>query len=457
VSGGTNERSGGPGTKTRYARCGDVDIAYQVLGDGPLDVLVHAGSTISIECVDDEPSMARFQRRLTSFGRVIRFDRRGVGLSDRGSSSAPPSHEDWVQDALAVLDAVGSNRAAIFAPFIATVEGVMLASAHAERVSHLIIVNGAARATWAPDYPAGIPQELADAASAMAGDPDAVEQGYDDLALLAPSVASSPAFRAWWNRSGNLGATPAMARWIVKGTFTFDIRDLLPRVRVPTLILHRADMDVVSVGHGRYLAEHIPGAKYAEVPGTDVLYWVGDTGAMLDEIEEFITGVRGGLGAERVLATVLFTDIVGSTYHAARLGDERWRDLLDRHDQSVRSQIERFRGREVKTVGDGFVATFESPGRAIQCALAIRDTLRAFDIDVRAGIHTGEIEARGDDVAGMAVHIGARVSAQAGPGEILVSSTVKESVVGSSIEFADRGEHELKGVPGTWRLFAVNG
>jgi len=446
-----------PGTKTRYARSGDVDIAYQVLGDGPLDILMDSGANISIECVDDEPSMARFQRRLTSFGRVIRFDRQGVGLSDRGSSLAPPSHEDWAQDALSVLDAVGSDRTAIFAPFTATVEGVMLASAHAERFSHLIIVNGAARATWAPDYPAGIPQEFADAVVAMVSDPDALEQGYDGLALLAPSVASSPAFRAWWNRSGNLGATPAMARWIVNEIVTIDVRDLLPRVRVPTLILHRADIEALSVEHGRYLAENIPGAKYVEVPGTDVLYWVGHTGAMLDEIEEFITGVRGGSGAERILATVVFTDIVGSTDRAAQLGDERWRDLLDRHDQSVRIQIERFRGREVKTVGDGFVATFDSPGRAIECALAIRDTLKAFDIEVRAGVHTGEIEVRGKDVAGMAVHIGARVSAQAGPGEILVSSTVKDSVVGSSREFSDQGEHELKGVPGTWRLFAVIG
>jgi class 3 adenylate cyclase len=446
-----------PDGKTRYARCGDVDIAYQVVGDGPLDILMYSGSTISIECVDDEPSMARFQRRLTTFSRVIRFDRRGIGLSDRGSSSAPPSHEDWAQDALAVLDAVGSERAAIFAPFIAGMEGVILASAYAERVSHLLIVNGAARATWAPDYPAGIPQALADAASTMAGDPDAVEHGYDDLGLLAPSVASSPTFRAWWNRSGNLGATPAMARWIVQGTFAIDYRHLLPRVRVPTLILHRADIEIVSAEHGRYLAEHIPGAKYVEIPGTDVLYWAGDTAAMLDEIEEFVTGVRGGRGTERVLATLVFTDIAGSTDRAAQLGDQRWRDLLDRHDQSVRSQIGRFGGREVKTVGDGFVATFDTPGRAIEFALAVRSTLHAFDLEVRAGVHTGEIEVRGDDVAGMAVHICARVSARAGPGEILVSSTVKDSVVGSSLEFTDHGEYELKGVPGSWRLFAVTG
>jgi class 3 adenylate cyclase len=237
-----------------------------------------------------------------------------------------------------------------------------------------------------------------------------------------------------------------------------DVRHLLPQIRVPTLIIHRADIAYppARVGHGRYLAEHIPEAKYVELPGADTLYWVGDTGKMLDEIEEFLTGVRGGSGAERILATVLFTDIVGSTERAAVLGDQRWRDLLDSHDEAIRRQLERFRGREVDTAGDGFFATFDSPGRAIECALAIRDSLKAFNIDVRAGVHTGEIEVRGDHVAGMTVHIGARVSSLAGTGEVLVSSTVKDLVAGSSVEFANRGEHELKGVPGTWRLFAVS-
>ena len=236
-----------------------------------------------------------------------------------------------------------------------------------------------------------------------------------------------------------------------------DVRHCLPLIHVPTLVIERRDNPHFGNGHGRYLADHIDGAKYVPLPGADLLYWVGDATAMLDEIEEFITGVRGGSGAERVLATVLFTDIVGSTDRAAQLGDGRWRDLLDRHDQSVRSQLERFRGREVKMVGDGFVASFDSPGRAIECALAIRDALRSFDIGVRAGIHTGEIEVRGDDVAGLAVHIGARVLGLAGTGEVLVSSTVKDLVAGSSVRFEDRGEHELKGVPGAWRLFAVGG
>ena len=391
------------------------------------------------------------------FARLLRFDIRGVGLSDRGSPLAPPTHDQGMSDALAVLDAVGSERAAVIAPGFGAAVGLTLAATHPERVTHLVLVNGAARATWAPDYPMGLPQSLVDPILTLTADADAVEQGHDILAVAAPSVSDDRAFRAWWDRSGNLGMTPAMARATQSALFATDVRRLLPLIQVPTLVVTRIDSPIFDVGHGRYLAEHIAGAKYVELPGPDFLYWVGDIREMLDEIEEFVTGIRGGSGAERILATVLFTDIVGSTERAAQLGDVRWRDLLDRHDQSVRAQIERFRGREVNTVGDGFVATFDSPGRTIECALAIRDTLKTLGLDVRAGIHTGEIEVRGDDVAGMAVHIGARVSALAGPGEILVSSTVKDSVVGSSVEFAERGEHELKGVPGTWRLFAVGG
>ena len=354
---------------------------------------------------------------------------------------------------MAVLDAVSSERAAVIAPSGDSALGLMLAAMHPERVSGLVVVNGTSRVAWAPDYPDGIPQSWIDA-SQRNTEPDAVDQGFDLLAAAAPSVADDPAFRAWWDRAGNLGATPAMARAIWNAWMAADDRHLLPLIRVPTLIILRSDVLIAHGGHGRYLAEHISHSRLVELPGADFLYWVGDTGQMLDEIEEFVTGVRGGSGAERVLATVMFTDIVGSTERAAKLGDGRWRDLLDRHDQSVRTQIERYRGREVKTMGDGFVATFDSPGRAIECALAIRETLKTFDINVRAGVHTGEIEVRGDDVAGMAVHIGARVSALAGPGEVLVSSAVPPLVAGSGIEFIDRGEHELKGVPGTWRLFA---
>jgi len=446
-------------TRTRYAKSGDVDIAYQVLGEGPIDLLLFTGLLIPIECMDEEPSMARFQRRLATFGRLIRFDQRGVGLSDRGSPSAAPTGEQWVQDALSVLAAAGSERSVVLAPFLAAGEGIALAATYPERVANLVVLNGAARLVSSPDYPYGVPQNLFASLVRPLVEPDAVEQGVDMLTLIAPSVAADPAFRAWFDRAGNLGATPTMARAHWAEVFANDVRLLLPQIRVPTLVIHRKNVSApfLEIEQGRFLGEHIPGAKYVELPGSDALYWVGDTRELLDEIEEFVTGVRSGSGAERILATVVFTDIVGSTDKAAQLGDERWRDLLDRHDQSVRTQIERFRGREVNTVGDGFVATFDSPGRAIECALAIRETLKGFDIGVRAGIHTGEIEVRGEDVAGMAVHIGARVSALAGPGEILVSGAVPPLVAGSAIGFEDRGERELKGVPGSWRLFRVEG
>jgi len=445
--------------RTRYAQAGDVDIAYQVLGDGPVDLLLFTGAIIPIECMDEEPSMARFVRRLATFGRLIRFDQRGVGLSDRGSPSAVPTGRHWVEDAVAVLDAAGSQHAAVLAPYLSAAEGITLAATHPERVSHLVIVNGAARLMTADDYPYGLSREHSDALVRGVVEPDAIEQGVDILTSVAPSAAGDPVFRAWFDRAGNLGATPVMAQAHWAEVFGNDVRPLLAQIRVPTLVLHRQQVAApfLEVGHGRYLGEHIPGARYVELPGADALHWVGDTGALLDEVEEFVTGVRGGPGGERVLATLLFTDIVGSTDLAAQLGDKRWRDLLDRHDQRVRTEIGRFRGREVTTVGDGFVATFDSPSRAIECALAIRETLKQSDIGVRAGIHTGEVEIRGDDVAGMAVHIGARVSALAGPGEVLVSSTVKDSVVGSNVEFEERGVRELKGVPGTWRLFSVSG
>jgi class 3 adenylate cyclase len=361
------------------------------------------------------------------------------------------------------LDAVGGESAAVVAPFLHVAAGLTLTVTHPERVSGLIIIQGAARIMQAPDYPYGLPDDFLERARVV-WDPDAVALGYDAVAVGGPSVAADPAFRAWWDRAGNLGATPAMAEAIWEGFWRMDVRHLLPEVRRPTLVIQRVDIPIpVGVdiragnasGPGHYLAEHIAGAKCVDLPGADLFHWVGDTRPMLDEIEEFLTGVRGGT-SERVLATVLFTDIVGSTDRAAQLGDREWRDLLDRHDQSVRTQLDRYRGREINTTGDGFLATFDSPGRAIECALAIRETLVAFDIGMRAGIHTGEIELRGDDIGGIAVHIAQRVNTYAQPGEVLVSSTVKDIVVGSNIVFSERGEHELKGVPGTWRLYAIH-
>jgi class 3 adenylate cyclase len=440
--------------RTRYATCGEIDIAYQVFGDGPFDLLVLPGPSIPIDSIDDEPSMYRFHRRLASFGRVIRFDQRGIGSSSRPPSKDVIGPKFWAEDAIAVMDAIGCEQATIFAPGYTAPSGVILAADYPERVRSLVVVNGAARLLWAPDYPVGLELSSSETFMTNVTEPDALEQGFDVLNVIAPSVAHDEAFRTWWDLAGNRAASPSTARALNKAVTESDVRDALPRVTAPTLILHRDGSQFVRAGHGRYLAEHITGSRYVELPGADALYWVGDTAPMLDEIEEFITGVRGG-GAERVLTTIVFTDIVGSTQRAAAVGDHRWHDLLDKHDSIVRHELERFRGREVNTAGDGFVATFTSPSVAIDCAEAIVDAVHALGIEVRVGIHAGEVEVRGSDVAGMAVHIGARVGALAGASEVFVSSTVVDIVTGSRRRFADRGEYELKGVPGTWRLFKL--
>jgi class 3 adenylate cyclase len=432
-----------------------MDIAYQVLGDGPTDLLVLPGPFVPIGSIDDEPSMYRFHRRLASFCRVIRFDHRGIGLSSRVPSMNLLGPKFWAEDAIAVMDAVGCEQATIFAPSLHSMNGLVLAADYPERVRSLVVVNGAARTLWAPDYPIGSEERGADPFTTVALEPDAVEQGFDVLRVVAPSVAGDDAFRAWWDLAGNRAGPPSMARAVSRIVIQGDVREALARISAPTLILHRVGSTFIPVGHGRHLAEHIAGSRFVELPGADMLYWVGDTGPMLDEIEEFITGVRGGSDAERVLATIVFTDIVGSTERAAALGDDRWRDLLDNHDSIVRHELQRFGGREVNTAGDGFVATFTSPSAAIACAGEIVDAVRVLGIEVRVGIHAGEVEVRGADVAGMAVHIGARVAALAGPSEVLVSSTVRDIVTGSRRTFADRGEHELKGVPDRWRLYAL--
>jgi class 3 adenylate cyclase len=441
--------------RTRYASCGDVDIAYQVFGDGPIELLVLPGPLIPIDCVDLEPSMYRFHRRLASFCRVIRFDQRGIGLSSRVPSLDMIGPESWAKDAIAVMNAVGCERATIFAPGFTSLAGLVLAADHPERVNSLVIANGAARTLRAPDYPIGSEIDTTDPYTTVGIEPDAVEQGFDMLGIIAPSVARDDAFRSWWDMAGNRAASPSMARAFIKKIREADVRDTLERITVPTLILHRDNQGFSPVEHAHYLAERIAGSRFVELPGEDVLYWVGDTAPMLDEIEEFITGVRGVSEAERLLTTIVFTDIVGSTERAALLGDDRWRDLLDNHDTIVRHELQRFGGREVNTAGDGFVATFSSPSAALACADEIVDAVRVLNIEVRVGIHAGEVEVRGTDVAGMAVHIGARVTALAGPSEVLVSSTVRDIVTGSRHRFADRGEHELKGVPGRWQLCAL--
>jgi class 3 adenylate cyclase len=444
--------------RIRYAECGDIDIAYQVFGEGPVDLVLLAGPSVPIDAIDSEPSLHRFYRRLASFSRVIRFDLRGMGLSSRVPSLEMIGPQFWAEDAIAVMDALGCGQAAVLATSYNAMSGLVLAADYPERVSSLVIINGTARVLWAPDYPAGAKQSDTDPFTSVAMEPDAVERGFDVLGVIAPTVARDDAFRSWWDHAGNRAASPSMARAVSKVVTEGDVRDKLARIAAPTLILQRNGVKFIPPDNGRFLAKRIAGARYVELSGPDSLYWVGDTAPLLDEIEEFITGVRGGSDAERVLTTIAFTDIVGSTQRAAALGDDRWRDLLDRHDTIVRHEIQRFGGCEVNTAGDGFVATFTSPSAAIACAEEIVDAVRVLGIEVRVGIHAGEVEVRGglkSDIAGLAVHIGARVTALAGPSEVLVSSTVRDIVAGSRRKFAERGEHELKGVPGQWRLYAL--
>ncbi len=443
--------------ETRYAKSGDVDIAFQTSGADAPDLLMFSTAVLPIDSMDEEPSLARFNDRLASFSRLIRFDVRGVGMSDTFAPSSPPTLEQWIQDAVAVMDAAGSERAAIFGPRDASLQAILLATTYPDRVSSLIIVNGTARLARADDYPIGVPQRILDRFLELNMEPDAVERGFDLLTTAAPSVAHDDSFRAWWNRAGNRGASPARARAMQAVYQQADLRPVLPLVRVPTLILHCRDNAMFRAAHGQYLAANIPEARYVELPGADDLYWVGDADAMLDEIEEFVTGVRPGPRPDRVLATVLFTDIVGSTKRVAEMGERRWRDLLDRHDLAVRRQLERFQGQEIKMTGDGVLATFDGPARAVRCGCAIRDAAAQLGLEIRAGVHTGEVEVRGDDIGGMAVHIASRVQSLAKPTEVLVSRTVVDLIVGSGIETIDRGEQVLNGVPGTWRLFTAEG
>jgi class 3 adenylate cyclase len=433
-----------------YVRSGDLWIAYRVVGDGPLDLVMVPGLITNLEVTLADSRFADLPGRLSSFSRLIMMDKRGTGLSDRVIRTE--SFEDLMDDLRAVLDAVGSQRTALFG----TEEGgalcALFAATYPERTSALALYGSFARRMRAPDYPWGLPEEM----RARIIETYERRWGRDPVGLrtLVPSLADDEALRRAYVRSQRLGASPGAAiewaRWMMQ----IDIRGILPAIRVPTLVLHRAGDRAVDIGNSRYLAEHIPGAHLVELPGGDHIVWAGFD-EIADHIEEFLTGRRTESEPDRLLATVLFTDIVGSTRRSAEIGDRRWSQLLDQHDRIVRAELERFRGREVKTIGDGFLATFDGPARAIRCALAVCQAVRGLGIEVRAGLHSGECEVRGEDVGGIAVAIGARVAELAGPGEVLVSSTVKDLVVGSGIGFADRGVHSLKGVPGSWRLLAV--
>ena len=439
--------------ETRYARSEDVHIAYQVVGVGPRDLVLVPPFVSHVEHYWEDPLVTRFLTRLASFARLILFDKRGTGLSDRVPPDRLPTLEQRMDDVRAVMDAAGSRQAALFGLSEGGPMGALFAATYPERTTALVLYGTFASTVRDAAYPWAMdPQERRKVIEAI---PEQWGRGtYAEL--LAPTLASDERFRSWWARLERLGASPGAAMALRRMNGQIDIRQTLSAIRVPTLVLHRTgDLDT-SIEEGRYLAAHIPGARFVDLPGADHLPWAGDQDVLLDEVEEFLTGTRPAAEPDRVLATVLFTDIVSSTERAAELGDRRWRDVLFSHHAVVRRELDRFRGREVKTVGDGFLATFDGPARAVRCACAIRDGVGALGLSLRAGLHTGECELIGDDVGGIAVHIGARVAARALTGEVLVSSTVKDLVVGSGIDFQDRGAHRLKGVPGSWRLFAVN-
>ena len=438
--------------QTRYARSGDIHIAYQVVGEGPID-LVYVPSWISaVEHYWEEPSVARYFRRLASFSRLIMFDRRGSGMSD--PLPRAPTLEEQMDDVVAVMDAAGSEQAAVFALLEGGAMAALFAATHPERTTALVLYEAQPRMSWAPDYEWAMRDEEREE-YLQGGGLDTWGDGSRILAL-SPRSADNLRLRNWYGRLERLAASPGMAAQLMRMHSQVDVRAVLPSITVPTLVLHRAGDQMIDIRHSRYLAEHIPGARMVELPGDEAISFGPEASDELDEIEEFLTGARQAPHSERILATVMFSDIVDSTTRAAELGDRRWRDLLQSIESSVGRELMRYRGRAVKTMGDGFLATFDGPARAIRCATAIRDSARSqFGLEVRSGLHTGEIEMIGDDVGGIAVHIGARVGATAGAGEVLVSGTVKDLVVGSGISFEERGERELKGVPGRWRLYAV--
>jgi class 3 adenylate cyclase len=431
--------------ETHYARSGNLRIAYQVVGDGPLDLVFVPGFISNLDHYWDEPTLAHFLSRLGSFSRLILFDKRGTGLSDRLGDL--PTLEERMDDVRAVMDAVGSEQAALFGISEGGAMSVLFAATYPERTRALVLYGAYGHfPSWV------LPPDKLTAFLEM------IDRDWGtgaSLKAFAPGKLSDESFKRWWARFERLGASPSAVIALMRINSEIDIRHILPSIRVPTLVLHRAGDPRVSVEAGRYLGTAIPGAKYVELPGSDHVAWVGDVDRLTDEIEEFLTGARAALEPDRVLATVLLTDIVDSTKKAVEIGDRRWRGLLEQHDQIVRQELARFRGREIKTLGDGFLATFDGPARAVRCASAIIAALRVLSLEVRCGVHTGEIEIQGQDIGGIAVHIAARIAAVAAGGQVLVSRTVRDLVAGSNLRLEDRGEYALKGLSENMPLFAA--
>ena len=447
---------------TQYALRDGVHVGYQVwgpaaaaTGDETVDVLeFNSGLMISIDDTVDEPNWLRYTERVAEFSRLIRFDAGGLGLSDPLPTGTEPSVERWGRDALAVMDAAGCDRAVVLASAAGAMPALWLAATHPERVVSLILVNGTARVGKAEDYGFGVgddDMELARSIEVTRNDEDVPT----DIAIFAPSLAHRVGFQDWWGRAARRGASPATAIAFNLVTFSTDVRWCLPSITCPTLVFARLDSYANLSEHGRYLVEHIHGARLVTSTGLDLLPWAGEFDSIVDEMEEFVTGTRGAHAATRLLAAVLFTDIVDSTVRAAEAGDRQWRGILDEFDVNVGRLLTRHDGILVKSTGDGILARFAAPAQAVRCAEAMVATALSFGLQLRAGLHAGEIELRGDDIGGLAVHIASRISAMAGPGEVLVTGTVRDLVVGSGIVFDDRGRHNLKGLPDEWQVLAV--
>jgi pimeloyl-ACP methyl ester carboxylesterase len=437
-----------------YARSGDLRIAYQVVGEGPVDLVLVHGWVCTFQPGWEYPKLAAFYRRLASMGRLILFDKRGTGLSDRVSPERLPDLETRMDDVRAVLDSVGSERAVLLGLSEGGAMSTLFAATHPARTAALILMGTFPREMQAPDYPWGVSEVSLRRRLALLEEDDwAAEATRDWLGRVAPDILRDPTALRWYASYVRRGASPGASKALRLMNAEIDIRDILPTISVPTLVLHRAQESWRD--GSRFMGEHIPDAHMVELPGNDHLPWEGDQDALLHEIERFLTGVRGEAEPDRVLTTLLFTDIVSSTAKAAELGDRAWQDLLAKHHRLVRAQLARFRGREVDMVGNGVFATFDGPARAVRCASAIADGVKALGLDVRAGVHTGEVEQADGGPRGLAVHIAARIAAAAQPGEVIVSSTVRDIVAGSGIAFEERGERELDGVPGSWRLFTA--
>jgi class 3 adenylate cyclase len=443
--------------RTGYAKTPEgAHLAYSVMGTGPVDMLSISPWTVSIDSLDDDPRVAQYFRRIASFSRLIRYDMRGIGLSDPLDSRTPFDVAQGARDAAAVLDAIGAKQVVLLADNGGAVVAVRLVHERPDLAAALIFINAYARLVADDDYPIGHPREVVDFFLNANPDPDQQWDidGADDLHMIVPSLADDATFRDWWVRAARRGASPATARALLVANSLCDERALLPDLDLRCLVLHARRNRFIPIRLGRYLAEHIANAKFVEIDSADSAVWGDARDAILDEIEEFVTGQRAG-NVDRVLATLLFTDIVDSTGRAVALGDVAWRALLDRHDGIVRAEIRRFGGREVNTTGDGFLGAFDAPTQAVRCAAAIVAATAAEGIAVRAGVHTGEAERRGNDLAGLTVHIAARVAAAAASGEVLVSRTVRDLVAGSELALVDKGMHDLKGVSEPWQLFAL--